>query len=146
MRCPALVNQFEKVKVSPMTDSSIDRPSVIAAIRDAVVLLDIETAFDAAGFSVLAYYPGETTDASLSRLNNCRGAVIDPDIGWSNVQPLMEMLRNKRIPALVFSYGEAENEMPDWVSNFPRVDKPFNTQSVVEMIARRNGSRVELFS
>ena len=117
-----------------MKDSTEARPSIIAAIGDPVVMLDIESAFDAAGYSVFPFRPGVTTENCLTDLADCRGMLIDPDVGWLNVEMLKQVMHNRSIPAVVFAYGDGDHDIPDWLAMSRRVDKPFKSQMLVDQI------------
>ncbi|MCB1340903.1 MAG: hypothetical protein KDK24_07545 [Pseudooceanicola sp.] len=119
-----------------MTIACRRKPWIMAAIHDAVVALDVQSAFAEAGFDYVSYDPDLVSAPSEGALDDCSLVLLDQDFGWAQLKPLAEKARADRVPALILMYDENDRSIPAELSRAARLAKPFDTEKLVESMRR----------
>lgn len=114
-----------------MTVHETHKPKIIASIHDAVVAVDVETAFGAAGFDVLNVRSNLSFGEMRSALRTCTFVLLDQDIGWEDLVTLGQRAQAHGIPVGLFVFDDAVDALPPQLAGALRWQKPFDTDVLV---------------
>ncbi|MBI1250702.1 MAG: MEKHLA domain-containing protein [Alphaproteobacteria bacterium] len=110
--------------------------NVLVVEDEALVALDVMTALEGAGFTVIG--PASTVARAMELLdaNACDFAVLDINLGAENAAPVAERLTRNHVPFIVVS-GYARDQQPIAFADAPFLAKPMVTAQLLAEIDRR---------
>lgn len=122
-----------------MTASGSAPPAKISTVfvveDEALVALNLEMMLEDLGIAVVG--PALRYETALAMAEGglaADAAILDVNIGGRNVFPIAEKLREQKV-AIIFATGYGREGLPPEWQDFPVVQKPYTSASLIEALA-----------